>query len=460
MRQIFAFIAAQGYEAPRRFGGPTMFKSFLSILLFSLFTFSAQSQVWEARNSWSQDWEKKYSEWVLNNWSADFFSRKNLPNGASNPYFGLRTDCADTVYSMRIIFSYEHQLPFAAVDPTGGSQLITEKMTRWNDLKTSTERVRQFLRMAYDTFSTRSLPNDTYPIAINKNTVRPGTLILTTTKNHHSWTVQNILPIGVPHLIFNSVVGAGAGSELKERTSWPNPEWVFEGNFTPSGNAGFRDWRPSTALQTPVWKVPGYSEEQYQLSLSKWVDIVQSRLASSIESNDQKLRRLMTSACVGFTERIAAIKEATQFLKSNGNRCMAYADYDLYSTPNRDHRIFDDLVSLRQAYKSVVNNGETAQVNSTVLQQLKKIFPQIGMNSSEENSLMPPQLVNDVSVCNLKISDTQTLDLAEAKRRLFSNLLSNNPHDGFEYRWGDKKGPSALSQSCQSWDHWAPVFTE
>lgn len=437
-----------------------MFQKFFVIISLFLYTTISSAQVWEVKNEWSPTWEKKYSEWVLNNWTADFFARKNLPNGNSNPYFGLRTDCADTVYSMRIIFSYEQQLPFAAVDPTGGDSLITEKMTRWNDLRTSNERVRQFLRMAYDTFSTRSLPNDTYPIAINKNTVRPGTLILTTSKNHHSWTVQNILSIGVPHLIFNSVVGAGAGSELKERTSWPNPEWVFEGNFTPTGNAGFRDWRPAQALKIPAWKVPGYSEEQYQLNLSQWVDIVQSRLASNSESSEQKLRRLLNSACVGFTERIAAIKEGSQFLNKNGARCIAYADYDLYSTPNRDHRIFDDLVSLRQAYKSSLGKSDSAQINATLLQQLKKIFPMIGASSQEETRLMGPQVTSDLSVCNLKISDSQSLDLAEAKRRMFLGKLSNNPHDGFEYRWGEKQGPSSLAQSCQSWDAWTPNVGE
>ena len=80
---------------------------------------SAQASVWTEYNQWSPEWEQRYAEWVRDNWNINVFASRTLSNGQSNPYYGLHTDCADTVYSMRIIFSYENGLPFVINDPTG-----------------------------------------------------------------------------------------------------------------------------------------------------------------------------------------------------------------------------------------------------------------------------------------------------------------------------------------------------
>ena len=212
---------------------------------------STQAAVWSEVNQWSPAFEARFNEWVLTEWRADFFSRKTLPNGQSNPYYGMRMDCADTVYSMRIVFAYENRLPFVIQDPTASGKTISNKMSRW-DGQSEINRLRNFLWYMYGVVSTRSLPNDTYPIAINRDSVRPGSLMLTTKKNHHSWTVKEILPIGVPHLVYNSVVGSASGFGLQERQSWPNPEWVFEGDASVNGHAGFRYWRPEAYLNKPV----------------------------------------------------------------------------------------------------------------------------------------------------------------------------------------------------------------
>lgn len=432
-------------------------KKNLLALVIGLFGFQAQADVWTDVNTWTPQWEKAYSEWVYYNWSVDFFARKSLPNGQSNPYYGLHVDCADTVYSMRAVFAYENKLPFVVQDPTTTGKTISNKMKRW-DGKSENERVRQFLVYLYGVLSTRSLANDTYPVAISRSTVRPGTLIKTTAKNHHSWTVKQILPIGVPWLVFNSVIGAGTSLTIQQRQSWPNPDWVFEGDFSPAGTAGFRDFRQPEYINKPVWNVPGYSEEQYRIPLSKWVKTVQAKLATKSETDSQMVQRLLNTVCDGAQGRIAAVKEGVDYLAKTGGKCMDYATYDNFSTPNRDRRVFDDLMSLRQAYKEILASNNGRELSSSQIAQLNKLFPFIQSSAQSETQKMPVQTITQASVCAIQYSSSKKIDLAELKRRLFAGLISNNPHDPMEVRWGEIKGPSAKARSCQSWDLWVPSF--
>ncbi|WP_413290571.1 hypothetical protein [Bdellovibrio sp. HCB337] len=434
---------------------------FLSFILYAFvmtwaFTPIANAQVWTSVNTWSEGWEDHYAKWVQENWTADFFSRERLPNGQANPYFGLRTDCADTVYSMRLIFAYENRLPFAMQDPTTTSRLITSNMKRWNRTSDEIQRVRKFLLYIYDLGSTKSLPNDTFPIPVTRDWVRSGALIRTTQLNHHSWTIKEIQAIGVPHLVFNSTIGSSSGSELQERVSWPNPYWVFEGNFTPASEAGFRGWRPINYITRPVWETPNYSEEQFQIPLSKWQKTVQKKLALRQEGDDQMLRRLATTACEAAKTRIASVKEGVQFLRSLSTTCMTAEDYDTYSTPSRDQRLFDDMVALRRAYKDILKTNNGNSISEDMKNQMDKIFPYIQKSARGETDRMPVSRIDEDSYCVITYDVGQRIDFAEAKRRLFAGLMSNNPLDEMEYRWGARQGPSPRAQVCPSWDVWKP----
>lgn len=423
-------------------------------LILSLVPHKSQAAVWTPINEWSQTWEDRYADWVRENWQVDFFSRKLLPHGQSNPYYGLRVDCADTVYSMRVIFAYENKLPFVIQDPSASGKTISQVMSRW-DSKSEQQRVFNFLNYLYDVVSTRSLPNDTYPVAISRDFIRSGALILTTKTNHHSWTVKEILPIGVPHLVYNSVVGAYSGFGLQQRQSWPHAEWVFEGDFSPAGNAGFRAWRPQASLGRPVWETPGYSEEQYKVPLNKWEKTLQARLAVRQETDVQQVTRLLNTACEAYRTRVPSINEALQYIAKNP-RCMDYATYDTYSTPNRDQRLFDDLTSVRRAYRDIYNDNGARHLTPELTAQLNKIFPNIGSSAKSETSKMAASEISTASVCVLEYRAGKKMDLAEFKRRMFAGLISNNPHETAEYRWGELRGPSQRAKSCQSWDAWSP----
>lgn len=436
----------------RAFGGNITMKSLL-LGLIVLGGTSANAAVWQTRNSWSSSWERKYQAYVKT-WDVDFFARQTTSSGRANPYYGLRTDCADTVYSFRAIFAYENGLPFVIADATGGSGTISNNMSRFDSISDPNRRIRAFLQYIYDVVSTETMYMDTYPVAMNRDAIKPGIILKTTKKNHHSWTARNILSIGVPDLIFNSTIGATSGSMLQERQSWPNPEWVFEGDKTPAGKAGFRDWRPASYIGRAESSVPGYSEEQYNIPLSKWVATATARLATTQESTGGKLQRLADNACVELTSRISAVRDGVRALAQRPNSCMNSEDYDTYSTPSRDRRFFDALVDLRRAYKNMVRNGQ--KIPGGLRSQMEKIFPAINSSARSEAERMGRQGVDDESMCVISYGNGNRIDLAEAKRRMFAGQMSNNPNDSLEYRWGERRGPSPLAASCPSWGVWRP----
>lgn len=81
-------------------------------LLTLLFGATAQAAVWKAKNTWDERWENNYRAWVTRYWNEEFFMDEKKPS-----YYKFEHDCADAVYAMRLIFAYEHKLPFVIHNP-------------------------------------------------------------------------------------------------------------------------------------------------------------------------------------------------------------------------------------------------------------------------------------------------------------------------------------------------------
>lgn len=427
-----------------------MKRFYLITILFLVNALFSKAEVWKSEKFWTSETDKEFSVWMIQEWRKDFFSKKTLNDGRPNIFYGLRLDCADTVYSSKIIFSYYHKYHFAINDPTGSKKLITNEMNRWDHLP-EPQRITTFLRFIYNTVSTKSLPNDTYPVALSPQVISPGMLILTTKKNHHSWTIKNIFDTGIPHLIFNSTVGAYSSLNLQERKSWPNGEWVFEGDNSPSGSAGIRNWKPQAFISEPSWKVPGYSEDQYKTKPSQWKKNLETLLKQKEESTNAKLQRLLENVCSDIKQRNEAVREASQFILDNKVKCLSEADFDTYSTPSRDKRLADEFIALRQAYREALTNQDIK--DQKLSSALGKIFPAPDQTISEENKIQSPLPLDENSLCIAKYHSykeglDKTIDMAELKRRLFNKALSSNPNDAEEVRFGEKR---ASSHSCPSW---------
>lgn len=464
-------------------------KVFLALAIFisiGATSIRAKADVWVTENQWSAEWEQKYKDWLRTSTNSHIFSRETNKDGSANPYYGIRVDCADLVYSLRTIFSYENKLPMAIHNPVSPrGELITNSVKRFDSTPAGIKRLKAYLTWIYNLVSTHGLPDDTYSIPFDA--VSQGTMILTSKKNHHSWTIRDITKAGNPDLLFNSTVGRLSGFDVQERLSWPNPAWIFEAEvdkndetknipiYKPGSYAGFRYWRPLQYLNKPEAAVPGYSEEQHMVGISKWKGIAQSKLAKVKETFDQIIMRLLKDACSDFQQRITAVSEAEAYkeelvsalasgataetshaIKSvdqDPNKsidCLSAEKFDEYSTPSRDRRFVDGLMQARVYFQQGLKEVGEKGFSVSNLALYNTIFPFISKSAAEEASL--DKTAKSSNFCSLKVNEKMgTLNLAELKRRAFAGRMSANPNDSVTGRFGYSKTSKDIGYSkCQS----------
>jgi hypothetical protein len=393
----------------------------LTIVLAALLSPAlSEAAVWPTSNRWNSEWERRYQDWVRTDWKTDIFQNPR------SPYAGLLPDCADAVYSMRAIFASQNRLPFAFVDPSTQRTVISNEIRRFDHLPEGPRRVTAFLNWIYGILGTSSLPNDSYPIAINRHAVRPGSFILAR-ENRHSYTVKQIRETGVPVLYYSTQANRG---DLMIR-SWPSVSYLFpNGIKEPSG---FRDFRLPEDLLKPVWNVPGYSNEQYSVPAARWVGVMQSRLALRQETGAEALQRLMDDVCQLVTFRVEVVHEAQTKLRQIGDRCLNAQEYDDLSTPSRDRQLRDAFEELAQAYSRFHNQPLPRQLT----EQLVNIHER---NASRERGSQ---------FCPVRYGPT--ISLGEFRRRLFAGMISSNPNDPPAMRWGEARGPSERARRCPTY---------
>ncbi len=392
---------------------------FIALIFAPLFS---EAAVWETRNNWNPSWEARYEEWVKNEWRVDIFT------SSRSPYYGLSPDCADTVYSMRAIFAFENGLPFAFVDPSTQRSVISNEIRKFDGVADGASRLVRFLAWSYDILSTSSIPNDTYPVAISRETVRAGGLLLAK-ESKHSYTIKKLNDTGVPVLIYSTQANTG---DLKVR-SWPSVGYLFaQGIKQPSG---IRDFRKPEDLLKPVWEVPGYSDEQYQVGPNRWVSTMQSKLALRSESAPELMKRLMEDVCQLAQTRVELVAEAQRKIRAVGDRCFNAAEYDDLSTPSRDGQLKSAFQDLNAGYARVLK--KKLKLNREMAEQLANIFAK---SADQETS---------TQYCVVKYG--RKISLGELRRRLEANLISSNPNDTLEVRWGEMRGPSERAERCPAY---------
>ena len=395
------------------------FSTFLTLLGLAL---PSQAAVWDTTDSWNANWEARYQQWVESEWTKDIFV-------GPGPLQGVKTDCADAVYMMRMYFAYLHKLPFAMRDSTSSrGQLVTQAMTRWDHLPEG-QRVRQFAFLIFNIGSTASLPQDTFPVAVNRQALTSGSLLLTDRASHHSWTIKYFSNTGIPFLVFAS---RPARTLFYERFEYPTFGFTFPNGLRPETNAGFRAFRQPADILKPVHEVPGFSLEQYSIPAATWAKTMQRRMQTTQETMEQKVTRIYTEACRAARERVESVRDGVAYNSRIGSRCMNATEYDDYSTPSRDRRLrgtFEDLIA---AY----NEAGTANPASSLSQRLR---------NQVENLL---QVGVGTDACPVEIRPGQSLTLGDVYRSSMAQRLTHNPQDTLEMRWGLRPGPSAKAASC------------
>lgn len=307
----------------------------------SLVSLSASASVWETTRSWNEKTEAEYASWVTTHWKATIFS------DPKSKYYGISTDCSDASYTMPAIFAYEKGLPFAIRDTTSirEKNIVSNAMTRWDSIADPKIRFKSFLNLVHQFGTTRSLVNDTYPIAIQRNQVLPGTIYLYTGNDDfmgHTLQLVDLNKYGLPRLMSSTMP-----RKVRELLDvWEYPNFIpTESTNTGKYSDGYRRFKKPNQLWIASISLPGFSLEQFKIAEQLKADegavndAFERALAVEPEPVALRGQRMYKSVCTGTQQRVAVVAEALRHQSRIKGRCMTKSEYDSYSTPSRDYRL-------------------------------------------------------------------------------------------------------------------------
>ncbi len=395
----------------------------LFIILSSISTPSL-AMVWKSENFWDDVWEKRYQHWVKNNWTEEFFMDEKKPI-----YYMFSHDCADAVYAMRLVFSYEYKLPFVIHNPSKRGKTISNGKTSWDKLPEE-QRVRKFMDYVADMTSTRSLENDTYPIALDD--IKPGDVYVA--PDVHSYQIVNITDAGIAEVMSSTT--PKAPRFLDRIPSFP----FYVPEDAKRKGDGYRRFIQPQNIRKAIKKQPKYNEEQFEIAEAvnydyvKFTDIISSALGKRTEEPDEKTLRLLIAMCMYANDRSIYVYDALwhlQQIRKKGRKCMTRNEYDNYSTPSRDRRLTAFFVAVKNHFEKNNKYKHWTQPQRWA----KTLF------TIEEPS--PTEIKDLNSFCKVQMSlgEEYFIPLRELRQNLFAGKVISDPHAPLEYRWGAQLSP-------------------
>ncbi len=314
------------------------FGSFL--LAFIMAAPVSQAAVWKVVNSWNETWEDQYSEWIATEVDTDFFVPVRLP-----------VDCADNCYLVRAVFARNHSLPFLASDAWG--KTIGHFSKQWDNLPLAKDwrqdkRLRAFLLAVVYHITTKSFPLDTYPVALNADTVKPGLMVYENIIASHACFIGRIDPAQIiPIHFFEASVPANV--RFKHSTTLD----VFIYNApVPREHSGIVRWnwpvfRNGKWALVPDAEMPHYSEAiyesdfPYRKQLSKALNrIVKESSAGKTLTEDDYINELTGYFKEEALFRCSIVKQAEAILKKRGKNYRSETFDYTYNTDSRDERLY------------------------------------------------------------------------------------------------------------------------
>jgi hypothetical protein len=232
--------------------------------------------VWRVGNRrWSDEWEKKYQDWVRENVREDFFQQINLA-----------TDCADAALAIRAIFSRIHQLPasFNGVSFSNFQKeyqkLKTERIwnkENWQESFKKDHRFRTALKDWMNGTGTVNISRDTYQIElIDKKEktlskcLAPGSVFL---MDGHT----EILTINPDSFFPFRISSSTMPVEVRPLSERIFDEFHLSPQKNSNPNLGWLGWNwvvncSGIITKIPDQKMPYYSNEQNQKDFEKKIE--------------------------------------------------------------------------------------------------------------------------------------------------------------------------------------------
>lgn len=363
-------------------------------------------EFWTATNSWNDQWEKRYADWLKSEITDDFYVKYNIS-----------TDCADALIGYRWIFARIYSLPVANTVSNTGSLFGHFSMRKqWENLPRSAnwyddQAFMAALNYVMDMTSTRTIMyTDGFRVAITQKGMQAGSFIVSqhNGSGHMRTITKNFYddPTSLPLFTFSSTAPREVRYLYKE--AFVDQAWPIR---SVREVMAFR-WpivnRNSWTL-TPKTSDPRYSEEQFDSTLQKkytsFIQFVLGRVHKDYDPNS--LVTTGVTDLVNYTHiRIKIVRDGYEYCRSHDCRPGTQA-YEDWSTPNRDAKFL---------------------IKFSEVEDLVRAF----------DPMYPGLLENWLGSLNSNIINVEGTDLSLAQiRTLFEKKLpSYNPSDSILKRWG------------------------
>lgn len=350
--------------------------SLLAVAATVGFSSVSKASVWETRAHWSLDYEMKFGAFIAQT-PLDIFQRQDTPYG------NMPTDCADAAYTLRIIFASQEGLPVNFASSVGP---LSNEMRDFDNLPDGPQRIRAFINRVRAKTDTGTLMNETYSIAVNRQSVRPGTMLIrsptfaagasSTYQSGHAYIIQSVPANGILRLISSTV--PIAVRELMVRNGIV---------FAPMNKmGGFRAWKWSDSNQRPYaseeqftfakWRPDSFRDTQLWWN---WQTTVVQHLRTRPSTATEDLNLEVENMNAVLSERARMVTDAWNLYQKRygGRGCMNDSDYEDYSTPSRDSGIQTEIqyldVAIRRYAYEVMRRGDSIEARNQMYAKIR--FP-------------------------------------------------------------------------------------
>ena len=387
----------------------------LSIFVISFLGLEAKASVWPIQGHWNEGIETKYQDWVRKNVAMDIFTNPQ------SPYYGISTDCADMIYALRVIFSYENSLPFLVIDSsqTTSSKTVylSQDTSKFDSYAKGLKRVVAFINYISGVNGTQSLAKyDTYPVALKS--LRSGDVYIAEWTGqegydlYHSYVIREVSPFGYFELFYSST--PSKVRKLIELSGMP--AMLFTGEAW-----GFRRFKWPQHYKTAN-KPAALSRDQYSFLKTEgelFFESLQKLLQIEPEPVDSIFKRRISNICSQLLARVENVENAINYVNTLGGQCIAKKEFNLYSTVLRDKSVHNLTLELTKIWKKYVYEGGYHDSSYSVQLALDYLS---GMDNSDDAR---SQLARYCSV-----------DIRRFYEDYQQGKISSHPNSTFEARWG------------------------
>jgi hypothetical protein len=412
-------------------------------MLFSIMNCLLHGAAWKTTRAWGEQEELGYSRWVeqlgQRQWKS---TQKMLLNRRSNSLyhssdkaFTFRADCGDLPFILRSYYAYKRGLPVIITTVRGGNYSATPNPTVSIVTNESFQgSTRDFFNRIPNTVNTANLRTDyrqnntsTYPVAINREAIRPGTIFYD--PNGHAAVVCSVKNDGT---IF--FIDAHPDQSITRTIFGPKLSWK-----TSSHTGGFINYRPVVIsrgrimFQNDLNKLPHLSTMQHHMGKDYHIETKLLLSKQLLDPEKDLARYIVQDTFLELQNRVAAVQRGWKIAKHNPikippNIYYGAGPWEDFSTPGRDIRLRKSFLHIPERIKNYLS---LAQKSPELLTAASRNPDKLLTTLIKTQDRLFRTLIIEYPNSDGK---TISLTLSDIEKRIF--LLSFNPNHPPELRWG------------------------